>query len=346
MDKNLFNKLKFETIESLITNTCASISMRTQEEISKNILYENEKQKYIDKILANEKIKVISSWQMPDGYFGTRLHTPPSKSKIWSHEGCVRYLIEMGIPINNLLLKKSLDVLLTDGWEKEFIGSKAGQAFDGSNIIRASLFSQAGIHEHEFLQYYIEKSLMPFEIVANANGYNDIAVPYKDKYIYKEGKWLPEIYAFRTLAFTFNWRTKNNMSMLLTAYDNLYKWLPFPPTYIKIGSQLVAPGGHIQLALNNDFSEVIGFTWFDFYELSARMGVLTTKSPFYKHFKNLFEKVLETKGNIFKDIDKKGFVNWSSYSGLALEDDWVKKQRKINDLVFRCCLIDSIINNY
>jgi len=170
MDKNLFNKLEFETIESLITNTCASISMRTQEEISKNILSENEKQKYIDKILANEKIKVIS--------------------------------------------------------------------------------------------------------------------------------------------------------------------------------RLVAPGGHIQLALNNDFSEVIGFTWFDFYELSARMGVLTNKSPFYKHFKNLFEKVLETKGNIFKDIDKKGFVNWSSYSGLALEDDWIKKQRKINDLVFRCCLIDSIINNY
>jgi hypothetical protein len=201
------------------------------------------------------------------------------------------------------------------------------------------------MHEHEFMQYYIEKSLKPFEILAKSNGYHDIAIPYKSKHIYKEGKWLPEIYAFRTLAFTYCWRTKNNMDMLIKAYSNLYKWLPFPPTYIKFGSQLVSPAGHIALPFNKDFDETISYSWLNFYELSARMGALTKKSPFYKHFINLFENVIKTKGDIFKNIDKKGFVNWSSYSGLALENDWSKKHKKINDLIFRCCLIDSIINS-
>ena len=78
---------------------------------------------------------------MPDGYFGTRLHTPPSKSKVWSHEGCVKYLLEMGFSTQFQPLKKALDIMLLDGyWEKEFIGSRAGQAIDGCGVIRASLF--------------------------------------------------------------------------------------------------------------------------------------------------------------------------------------------------------------
>lgn len=339
MNKRQFDKLNSEILDYLVETACSSISIRTRKEIKKENVSTD------DKSLIDEKVKLVLSWQMPDGYFGTRLHTPPSNSKIWAHEGCVRYLLEKGFSTNFKQLKKSLDVLLKDKWEKEFIGSKAGQAFDGSNIIRASLFSHAGRHEYEFMQYYIEKFLMHFEIIAKANGYNDIAVPYKDKHIYQNGKWLPEVYAFRTLAFTFSWRTKKNMDMLSKAYNNLYNWLPFPSTYIKLGSQLVAPAGHVALPFNKDFNKSIGFPWFEFYELSARMGIITNKSPFYKHFTNLFENVLETKGSIFEDIDKKYYVNWSPYSGFALEDDWSKKQKKINDFIFRCCLIYSIINS-
>jgi hypothetical protein len=42
--------------------------------------------------------------------------------------------------------------MLLDGyWEKEFIGSKAGQAIDGCGVIRASLFSQVGLHNYNFV---------------------------------------------------------------------------------------------------------------------------------------------------------------------------------------------------
>jgi len=342
MENKMINKLKIETINFLIENTCASISMRTQEEINNNKLSKNDRQKYIKKILGSEKVNLVLGWQLDDGYFGTRLHTPPSKSKIWSHEGCVRYLLEMGFSYDFPQLKKSLNVMLSNNWQKEYVGSKAGQIL-GCDIIRASLFSQAGLHDYDFVEEYVKIALISFENVANAKDYKDIAVPYKNKHIFLNGKKLPIVYDFWILAYTFNWRNKSNLDMLKKAYDNLYKWLPLPPTYIKAGNQLIAPYGHIQLPLNNDFEEKFGFPWFNFYELSARIGILTFKSPFYRHFRNLFEKTLKTKGEIFNSLDKKGYVSWSSYSGLALEDNWTKKQNKINDLLFRCCLIDSII---
>jgi len=334
---------KNEIVDYLIKNACASISMRAQEEIMNKKLSKNDKQKYINKILESKKINLVLSWQTNDGYFGTRLHTPSSNSKIWSHEGCVRYLLEMGFSYDFIPLKKSLDVLLRNGWEKEFIGSKAGDVL-GCGIIRASLFSQAGLHNYDFVHEYVKNALISFENIATAKRYDDIAIPYKDKHIFINGKNLPVVYDFRILGYTYEWKTKENMEILSQAYKKLYKWLPFPSTYIKAGSQLIAPFGHIALPYNSDFNGAIGFPWFDFYELSARMGILTFKSPFYKHFLNLLENTLVTKGEIFDIINKKGYVTWSSYSGLALEDNWTKKQKKINDLLFRCCLIESIIS--
>jgi hypothetical protein len=331
--------------QNIIQNACPSIKMRVKQEMRNNKFTDSEKNEYEKFALQGKTINTVLSWQMSDGYFGTRLHTPPSNSKIWSHEGCVRYLLEMGFSIEFHPLKKALDIMLLDGcWEKEFIGSKAGQVL-GFCIIRASLFSQARLHDYDFVHDYIKNALDSFNITANARGFSDMAIPYKGKHIYVNGKCLPTVYDFRILAFTNSWRTEDNLNLLSKAYKNLYEWLPFPPTYIKAGSQLIAPFGSIQLPLNSDFSEAIGFPWFDFYELSARMGVLSKRSPFYKHFNKLFDEVKETKGEIFSEINKKEFIRFSSYSGLALEDDWIKKQNKINDLTFRCYLINYFINS-
>ncbi|MDE6208180.1 MAG: hypothetical protein K2M73_00685 [Lachnospiraceae bacterium] len=38
--------------------------------------------------------------------------------------------------------------------------------------------------------------------------------------------------------------------MLAIAFEKLYEWLPLPPTYIKAGSQLVAPLGSIIHPIN------------------------------------------------------------------------------------------------
>jgi hypothetical protein len=82
--------------QEIMQNACPSIRMRAKQEIFNKKLTNYERNNYEKFILQGETIKAVLSWQMPDGYFGTRLHTPPSKSKVWSHEGCVRYLLEKG----------------------------------------------------------------------------------------------------------------------------------------------------------------------------------------------------------------------------------------------------------
>ena len=333
--------LRDEVLEYLITNACASIALRTKENIVNKRLSENEKKNYINRIKAEDKINTVLSWQTPEGYFGTRLHTPPSNSKVWPHEGCVRYLLEKGLGIDYIPLRKALDAMLVQGWGKECEGTKAGEAF-GYGMIRSSLFAQAQLHEQDFMQEWIDIALQGFRNVAEASSYNDIAIPYKAKYIFAPGKYLPTIYLLRTLAFTTKWRTSANLDMIAQAYRNLYYWLPFPQTYIKVKSQLVAPAGNIMLPYNQNISESLGFWWFSFYELSARMGMLGKNKPFRKHLDALNEYLDKHNGFFIENYNKRGYEFWSGYSGMALEDNWTKKQKKINDLTFRCHFINAL----
>ena len=86
-------------LNQLINNNCPSIEYRTRKEILNENLSDNEINEYQQKILSSPKICQILEWQNEDGYFGTRLHTAPTGSIIWPHEGCVRYLLEMGVQL-------------------------------------------------------------------------------------------------------------------------------------------------------------------------------------------------------------------------------------------------------
>ncbi len=333
--------MKPEIVDYLITNACPSISMRTQEEILKKQMNIEDKQNYISKILLSEKLNLVLSWQNPDGYFGERLHTPPSNSKVWAHEGCVRYLLEMGLNLDYEPLKKSLDVMLIDGWNKECQGI-AADVF-GYGMIRASLFAQAGLHTYDFVQEWIDTALYSFKCVAEAKDYSEIAVPYRDKYAFLPDRFLPNIYLLRILAFTYSWRNTENVEMLAKAYQKLYDWLPLPPTYIKVKSQLVAPAGNITGAFNQDINESVSVWWFFFYELSARLGMMGKNSPFYPHILAL-NKYLEGNEGLFIDkYNKRGYDVWSGYSGLMLEENWTKRKYRVYDLTFRSHLINSLV---
>ncbi|MCL2764344.1 MAG: hypothetical protein FWD40_03575 [Treponema sp.] len=335
--------MAIDVLDLLIKNACPSISLRTQEEIIKKQIPAKEKKEYIIKITSGERINQILNWQTADGYFGNRFHTAPSKSNIWTHEGCVRYLLEMGLNLDFAPLKKALDILLVPGWGKECeeVKNKAPAIF-GYGMIRAGLFAQAGLHKYDFMHEWIDIALQSFRNIAEASDYNDIAVPYKNKYIFAEKKYLPTMYLLRVLAFTDKWRTQENIAMVTRAYRNLYEWLPFPPTYIKAKYQLVAPAGNIAGPFNQNISESIGLWWFFFYELSARMGMLGRNSPFYKHLHALNEYLRKNNGLFIEKYNKRGYDSWSGYSGLALEDNWSKRERRIYDLTFRSYLINAI----
>ncbi len=326
-------------LDLLINNDCPSIKYRTRKEILNEHFSETEVNEYQRKILSSPKVRQILEWQNDDGYFGTRLHTAPTGSKIWPHEGCVRYLLEMGVQLDFKPLQKALGILLVSGWQKEGTDSKAAQAM-GFEIIRASLFAQAGLHQYDSVQEWVESALQAFRYVAEADSYSDIAIENKKgKFVFLVNKCIPTVFHMRMLAYTDMWRTEENQKMLSMAFEKLYEWLPLPPTYIKAGSQLVAPLGSMIHPINCEYSEQYGFWWFHFHELAARMGMLSKKSPFCKNFDLVDDTQLEQLAGNLKRANQRGvYTNWGAYSGLALNDDWKNKQNRISDLAFRICL--------
>lgn len=335
-----------DAIKCLIQEGCASIAYRARKEIRQDNISEQEYANYQDLICSEPKVQKILSWQGSDGYFGTRLHTAPTKSKIWTHEGCVRYLLEMGLTKENENVRKALDVMLYSGWEKELSGSRAASTFK-YEMIRASLLAQSGHQDNRLITEWVGDALQGFRNIADAESYTDLVYKSKDKkLIFLEGKFIPVIYHLRLLAFTDFWRTEENMQMLEKSYKKLYEWLPLPPMYYKAKSYPVAPLGNICWALNRNFREDIGFFWLHFYEMSARMGMLGAESPFRNHFEEMKGRVLRQDDSVDQAVkNRKGmYVDWSGYSGIALEGEWKLKQQRMRDFMFRILLIDKYSN--
>lgn len=330
-------------VEWLLKEGCPSIVYRVRKEIKEENVSEQEYKKYETLICSETKVQRILSWQDSAGYFGTRLHTAPSRSKVWTHEGCVRYLIEMGLSNDNEYLRKALDAMLCPGWGKECENSKAASVFK-YEMIRASLFAQAGLHNYDFVPQWVEDALQGFRYIADSDNYMDLVCKRTDqKLVFQGVKYIPTIYHLWLLAFTDFWRTEENKKMLETAYRKLYQWLPLPPMYHQSKSYPVAPLGNVCWAVNQDFDENMGFHWIHFYELSARMGMLGKNSPFRKHFDKLKEDVLGNEDYLTEYTKKKNnsYVGWSGYSGLSLDGDGETQQQRMRDFMFRVLLIDK-----
>lgn len=332
-------------LEQLIKEGCPSIAYRVRKEIRQDELSGKEDTEYQNLIYSEPKVQKVLAWQDPDGYFGTRLHTPPSRSKVWAHEGCVRYLLEMGLAKENETLRKALEVMLCPGWGKECENSRAAEVFK-YGVIRASLFAQAGLSDYEFVSGYVEDALYGFRCITEAENYTDLVYEGAGgRLIFKEGNFIPVIYHLRLLAFTESWRSEENLKMIELAYRKLYEWLPLPPIYYKAKSYPVAPLGTICWPLNQDFSGAFGFFWLHFYEMSARLGMLGSGSPFRKHFERLKEVLLKQNGSLNEfAIKKEEYIGWSGYSGMALEGDWKVRQQRERDFMFRVLLIDKYSN--
>ena len=325
----------------------SAIKLRTATEINGEKLGDKQRSELVKQIYEGRTMQQVLSWQGEDGFFGDRMHTPVSNGKQWSCEGCIRYLFEMGLSMKEEPLEKAMTSLRKPDWYKELNGnnSVASREF-GFEIIRAALFAQAGLVEYEFVRYWTAMSLNAFRILAEAESMEEIITTYRGKKVFREGKSLPNIYHMRMLAYTDIWRSKTNLGMLGAAYEKFYAWLPLPPIYIKANTQLVAPAFTIAQPYNKDFNEQEAFYWLQFYELTVRMGMLTTKSPFYIHFLHLMEKLMENREEVLDHVEKRGFLPYTGYSGMMLEEDWRSKDRKREDILFRIQLIDALSKKY
>lgn len=328
-------------------SACPSIVYRIRNEIRGEKLTAEERALFWTKIAETEAVRQVLSWQNEAGFFGTRLHTPLSGSKIWSHEGCVRFLLEAGLDIDFEPLNRALMALLTPEWKMECQNSRAAEILD-PGLLRAALFAQAGLYEYGFMEEWVGRCLGLYRLVAEANSFCDLTNMDKHgRHIFRDNKPIPAVYHMRILAYTYGWRTEDNLNMLKKAFENLAEWIPLPPMFCKAGSQLIAPFGSMNVPLMTELEETNGFWWLHYRELMARMGVLDENSTFLEHFvaydiDELFAALSYTENWFKKSYKKKGYISWSGYGGLALEGSWRKKDQRLRDLAFRFCLIEHL----
>jgi len=340
------------TIKYLLENGCSSIKYRVRHEI----LGESKDSEVLKalkiNILDEDIVKHIISVQKEDGWISNRFHTAQTGTSD-AAEPLMRLLCEKGLDTKDTVLKRALKIMekedqhfisyLDDHCERNY-SEIDHSGLGGPLLIRATLFAQAGLECLEFVERETKKAIDVFNYVLKIKSFNEIIEVRRGKYVFKEGiKW-PSLYHMRLLAYSTRWKTEENLNLVSDAFKNLIRILPFNDNiYFKDSkSQLVTPYGQILDALDTQFFELENdnwCTWFHRLELVSRMGIVN-KVPVFKdmviHLKSM---IRENEGLFIEKAPRKSFFRWNAYSGLALEENWKNKSRRISDLTFRSLLI-------
>ena len=86
--------------------------------------------------------------------------------------------------------------------------------------------------------------------------------------------------------------------------------------------------------------------WFHRMELAARLGVVGSVPALERQICQL-EEILREQGGIFtRSLSHYYFQKWTPYTGLALENNWRKKNARACDLTFRSLLILRMSEKY
>lgn len=329
-------------IESyLLESACPSIKYRVKKEVRNDISL-SEEEILLKEIMNDDLVRDISFRQNDDGWIDQDFHHEKGV------ETAVRVLAQKGIGKNHIYQKNMLCEL--EKREKSFDNGcldRVGKVLDdkgfgGSNLIRATIFTYAGEEEKDFIKVQLKNALIKFNYLLGVNNLTDIIEPYKNKYVFKEGVMWPSIYDLRILAYTYGWRSNENINMLITAVQKLINLSPIPKINVLHKSQLISPGS---FCMHNFNPELISMKdkdwmmWFHRIELLSRLGVVKYIKELKEQVYYLINLLEESDGLFTKRLSHNYFNKWGTYTGLALEKDWRTKERRICDLTFRSLLI-------
>lgn len=273
-----------------------------------------------------------------------------------SLENYVKVFSEYGVNRTNVSYAKCLDLLLSkkegDDLYKRGITKTAeifeDKGYSASKTIRASLLLCSGYKNEKEVNEKIGHSVECFKAVNGYENINDFAYQKNDKWVFRDGKLFPDYYNLRILALSDEWKNEETLISITKSINNLAKLQPIPSIYVKVKGQLVAPGSYLMHDFNSYFSEIddnAKAEWLNRNEYFARMGLFNKDNCLVKVKKSINDPI-ELIKNMLSVKNNAAFTKWGAYSGVALEDNWTKDERKINDLAFRIGLIKYYSNEY
>ncbi|WP_066498110.1 hypothetical protein [Abyssisolibacter fermentans] len=335
--KNYSNSIKY-----LNDNACSAILLR----LNRDILYRPVNvRKYKEEIIKDKKVKTALSWQNSDGYFGTSFHGGwlPENKRIASSkamETALRMLAEMGFDASDNFINKGLKSLLRDNFNRSWTSwdiYAPEYGLYGDDYERALLFAYFGIENKEFITREINRAIFNMKKLADLDDINDIFYIKSNINYYVKNKALPDIYQLRLLAYTYSWRTDNNIAIINKAIQKLIAFSPIPDIYINYKGQRIAPAKILKFDFKKKFKNFTDNEWYEFFttfELFGKLGVLSINNILKDYVDELVDYINKTDGLFITQLKHKRFTVWGSYSGLMLEEKWTKKNR-VCDLTFR-----------
>jgi hypothetical protein len=333
-------------INVLLDHACPSIRSRIRREILGETRLDQEVSALQEEILNDNVVRGILSSQHSSGWIFQNFHGYDSM------ESSIRVLCEKDLDPLHPQFSKALGSLKVNS-ERLYSGiGKVGHVLDatsfgGSQLIRASLLAQAGQEKDTFVQDQIPLALNAFSAVISGKTIDDYFERHKGKLNFRTGVVWPSIYHLRLLAFTYGWRSIVEYEKVAKAINRMVEWSPLPKAYIRHRSQLIAPASFALHDLNPDLQDLDDagwMIWFHRMELLSRLGVIHRVPQLDMQVKRLQEIMMEGNGRFAKNLSHTYFRKWGAYTGLMLEEDWRKPERREMDLSFRSLLILHYFN--
>ncbi len=331
-----------ETALYLAKNACPSIAWRIRKEIFLEDGASPEMRDLQKRILEEPEVKRILSLQKEDGWLGGTFHGTDEP------ESGIRYLMEKGVEPGHPAVQKALQAISNCGEDFD-LGSmqRVGKPLDawrlgGSKLMRATVFAYAGAEAHGFVKAGIREALDVFRFAGGVTDIKDLYEPYKGKKVFRPGVIWPSVYHLRLLAYTKSWRTAENQTMLAQAVTKLAALSPIPEIKLLHKGQVIGPASVFMYNFNDDMAALTDagwMMWFHRTQMLAMLGAANQVEAIRHQLEYVSRMVKESGGMFTKPLSHPYFVKWSQYAGLALEDGWKTKDRRVNDLTFRWLLI-------
>lgn len=328
-------------LDYLLASACPSIQYRIRKEVLCQSPSLPEMKELQDQILQDLAVRNVLRSQAADGWLAWTFHGYDSM------ESGLRLLCEKGLEAGQPALARALSALETHTDRLARGLSKVGRIFDdldfgGAETIRAHLFAHAGKEDIPLVQEQIERALHVFRSAARIKSLEELTLSYRGKLVFREGVCWPSLYHLRLLAWSHNWRTPENCSMIAKNIRHIVNLSPIPEIYVKYKSQLIAPGSFCMHDFTRDIHSLTDAEWMQWFHrtaLLARLGVVGQVPELNQQVRALKNLLRQSQGRFTKKLNHAYFQKWGAYTGLALEADWRTPQRRISDLTFRSLLI-------
>jgi len=230
-----------KSINFLLENAGPIIKYRLQKEILNNLTEANEK-KLLKEIYQTPHFKLLESYIKPNGYIGIGMHSWDKfkESPLQDGEAASRLLSYYNIPKTNPIISNFVKAMRNEKilktefsyynpektrYEERFLGLHSGFSLMVLVYTMQALLGYGD--DYDDLKEFQNVSFQTFKKILSISSLDDLTKfnpNSKKKYNYpyiEEKTYFPCSYNLEMLAYTNNWKTKENLKLLINAINHL-----------------------------------------------------------------------------------------------------------------------------